>query len=464
MRSAITAVLCLLCAAPAHAGDLAPNGAPAPTMKTLLEVEPRRPVNQTTAPGDADSVFRITVPGSYYLTGSFFVTAGKRGVEIATSDVTLDLNGYAIRPFGAGSLEGVQGASGARNIVVRNGSILGMDSHGVDLRLVEGGAVSDLVVQNCDGDGVRSGFAFVITGCSADGNGGVGFRGANTSVIRDCTARSNGADGFNGIFTADNCLADGNAGFGFLGSGAYANCLANLNERSGFAFNGPTVVNNCRSGYNFEHGFSISTSKAVRIANATADSNSFSGYSSVQTGARVDVHASTANENFNDGFLLLGEARLTDCASTENLGRGLVIERGVAERCHIEGNGDEGVEVIGAGPGAVLRGSVIASNSGHGVLLLGDSAHIEGNIVTGHTGASGGAGIRVDASSFDNRIDGNRCTDNLVGLQILGTGNTALRNILASNTNAPIGSVGGNVIAPLQNTATATSPFANLLD
>src|SRR5262245_46218450 len=44
-------------------GALTPPGAPAPTMKTLDQLEPRIPINATNTPGDATSVYKITVPG-----------------------------------------------------------------------------------------------------------------------------------------------------------------------------------------------------------------------------------------------------------------------------------------------------------------------------------------------------------------------------------------------------------------
>ncbi|HZW06443.1 MAG TPA: hypothetical protein VFF65_04910, partial [Phycisphaerales bacterium] len=55
----------------AAAGPIDPPAGPvAPTGRTLAEVEPRTPIGPVTTPGDADAVFKITQPGSYYLAGN----------------------------------------------------------------------------------------------------------------------------------------------------------------------------------------------------------------------------------------------------------------------------------------------------------------------------------------------------------------------------------------------------------
>ena len=94
-----TAALTLAAAGLLFAGPLDPPAGPvAPTYKTLTEVEPRIAINAANTPGDADSLFKITQPGSYYLTGNITGVVGRHGIEIAVPangpSVTIDLMGY----------------------------------------------------------------------------------------------------------------------------------------------------------------------------------------------------------------------------------------------------------------------------------------------------------------------------------------------------------------------------------
>ncbi len=80
-----------------RAGPLDPPAGPVtPTYKTLTEVEPRVAINAANTPGNSTCIFRITQPGSYYVTGNITGVSGKNGLEIGASNVTVDLNGYAV--------------------------------------------------------------------------------------------------------------------------------------------------------------------------------------------------------------------------------------------------------------------------------------------------------------------------------------------------------------------------------
>src|SRR6187397_293339 len=93
---AIAAALVVACGL-LFAGPMDPPAGPVTsTYKTLTEVEPRTAINAVNTPGDAQNVFRITQPGSYYLTGNVIAAGGKHGITVTVSNVTIDLNGFAL--------------------------------------------------------------------------------------------------------------------------------------------------------------------------------------------------------------------------------------------------------------------------------------------------------------------------------------------------------------------------------
>ncbi|MDB6125709.1 MAG: hypothetical protein JWQ71_4702 [Pedosphaera sp.] len=68
-------------------GSLTPPGAPAPTMKSLDQIEARTII--TSLP------YVITNAGSYYLTGNLTGVAGTNGITIIVDNVSIDLNGFS---------------------------------------------------------------------------------------------------------------------------------------------------------------------------------------------------------------------------------------------------------------------------------------------------------------------------------------------------------------------------------
>src|ERR1035437_5568765 len=124
-------------------GSLTPPGAPAPTMKTLAQIEPRTPISS--AP------FTITTPGSYYLTTNLTITSGD-AITIGANGVTLDLNGFTIASTAASATgSGIYINSGLRNLAILNG-------------FIQGG-----VINNGSGGYIGSGFGSGIYGSPQNG-------------------------------------------------------------------------------------------------------------------------------------------------------------------------------------------------------------------------------------------------------------------------------------------------------
>jgi hypothetical protein len=244
--------------AAALAGDLNPPAGPVgPTMKSLTQVEPRTAVSAATTPGDADSVFRIASPGSYYLTDEVLVLPGKMGIEIASSEVTLDLNGFRIGGF-AGSLAGVGTVGSYRNLLVRNGTIencgegINVDPVNVE---ISGCRVEDLMIQDCDGMALRVGSGVVVERVIALKNGGGIATGPN-AVVSACTSTANGGGiGVGADSVVRNCVASGNNGIGFQGIHAvFVECTASNNGSDGFSAL-QSVMRSCLARFNGAAGF-----------------------------------------------------------------------------------------------------------------------------------------------------------------------------------------------------------------
>src|SRR5580698_3191839 len=98
-------------------GSLTPPGAPSPTMKTLAQIEPRVPISSVP--------YTIGAPGSYYVTTNLS-TAGSNAITIASSDVTLDLNGFTISSTASSAANGGSAillGGGISDITIKHGHI-----------------------------------------------------------------------------------------------------------------------------------------------------------------------------------------------------------------------------------------------------------------------------------------------------------------------------------------------------
>jgi len=162
-------------------------------MKTLTEVEPRIAVNAVNTPGDANSVFQITSPGSYYLTGNVTGQPGKHGIEIEADGVTLDLSGFVLAGI-AGTLDGIHAGyqmAPRTNVSVRNGTVREWGGSGVNLGYSTYSVAHDLQASLNGADGLVAGSGSRVERCTADRNTGAGIVAGVGSTIVNCVARGN---------------------------------------------------------------------------------------------------------------------------------------------------------------------------------------------------------------------------------------------------------------------------------
>jgi parallel beta-helix repeat protein len=218
-------------------GSLVPPGAPAPTMKSLDQVEARTPVDAVHTPGGATDEFIISQPGSYYLTTNIVGVSSKRGINISNSDVTLDLNGFA--------LQGTPSAQDAifvnntfTNITIRNGKINGWTTAfgircfatytTVERLTVTGNldgvdcAASNCVVRDCIVSGnSRAGILVVIGGGSlVTGNVCVGNNSSH-----DANSAGIYITGFNDRIDGNHVTGSGTGGYGITVAGGTGNII-----------------------------------------------------------------------------------------------------------------------------------------------------------------------------------------------------------------------------------------------
>jgi parallel beta-helix repeat protein len=197
----LSALAALNLATLALGGDLNPPSAPAPTPGP----EPRTAIGADTTPGDADSVYRITESGSYYLTGDVTGESGKSGIEIGVSDVTLDLNGFSVAGVN-GALDGILVDGTRYALDIHSGRVWGWPGDGVDASAAVRSRVTDVTATNNTEVGIRVGPRSLVERCTADANTGHGIDVDVNCVVSGCLAQINSGDG---IVVSDRCRVSG---------------------------------------------------------------------------------------------------------------------------------------------------------------------------------------------------------------------------------------------------------------
>jgi parallel beta-helix repeat protein len=329
-------------------GALTPPGAPAPTMKTLDQIEARTPIPGGTAP------FTISQPGSYYLTGNLSISGGNNnGITVSASSVTIDLNGFALAGSGATSGTGILIGGGIANVTIRNGTIRNWGAHGIN-----GAGNSKVRAENL----------------RVFGNSGNGILVDVNGEVLNCVAESNVGAGIKGL---DNCLVKDSQAISTTGTNA-----------PGISFGAGAVVTGCVASGNSGNG--ITVGNVCKIENCTVLSNTGDG---VHGGVVVEVSGCVAASNAN-GINLGDHALVSDCHTNGNTAGGvLVADFSIVRGCTADFNGSggaPGINVIGSGnrieANNVTRNSEGIRVSGSGNLVIRNSAR--GNTIN-YINASG---------------------------------------------------------------------------
>ncbi len=376
-------------------GDLnPPAGAVAATGKRLTEIEPRTPISAATTPGDADSVFRIAQPGSYYLTGNVQSVFGRSGLEIASSHVTIDLSGFSVN--GSGSAVGSDGIRtsivGLVAISILNGSVSNWSGDGIDL--------ATNLADQC-----------LVERIQATGNGGNGI-GLGSNCV------------------ADRCASGSNSGTAGIASGAtctMTSCISTGNTAFGFALGPGCTLTSCTATGNSSFGFSLGTGKHI-LTNCLATLNTSSGFSG---GSHSALTGCTANENTSFGFNLGSYVVVRDCVANGNGASGLVVGSDAEIRnCSVQSNANAGID---AQSDSLVTGCTVKENFADGIRCQSDSLILD-NLCD--LNGLGGVGAGILAASGGSRIEGNKCADADFGIKVNGAGNVIVQNSCSGNTTA----------------------------
>jgi len=219
-------------------------------------------VNAANTPGDSGNSFIISQPGSYYLTTNLTGVSGKCGIEIATNNVTLDLNGFALQGV-SGSYDGILITGAKTNITVRNGTISGWGGMGVydEFSSSVNMVFERLNVSACQ-RGIDVSGSGVVRDCNSQNNSSAGIE-CDGGIVSGCTANNNGYTGIKMLGgTVSGCSAQNNLANGiYVASGTVSGCTAN-NNGNGIVINCGTV-SGCNVYNNATEGIAVTADSKV---------------------------------------------------------------------------------------------------------------------------------------------------------------------------------------------------------
>ncbi len=323
-------------------GSLTPPGAPAPTMKTLAQVEPRTPISSAPV--------TITNSGSYYLTTNLTVTSGD-AITIGTNGVTLDLNGFTISstaPSGNGFA--IRVMDRLSNITIYNGHIRSSFTNdagtysgsGFDHGIAHWGNVADqpdnvrvsgVTVSGCRLSGICLGRkrSALVESCTVQS---VGMYGIFAGTIRGSIAQDCGSIAINGDQISDCRGESTKAGPGIYGTMVQNSYGTSTNGTGIDAF----IAINCYGSSITNYGLHASTAincrgESISGTGLAADTvQNCIGISESGTGLYAGLNANNSYGSSTSGPRALFAMNASYCTAWRSTGR--AIEATVATGCY----------------------------------------------------------------------------------------------------------------------------------
>ena len=458
---AITVAVCLTSVVFGQ-GSLTPSGAPAPTMKTLDELntaiagvsnavdairdEARIPISASTT---------INSAGSYYLATNIVTEGTTPGIRISSDNVMVDLNGFSILGSGANG-NGISISIGVDNAVVRNGTIRDCYKHGVSAGNCTNCTFRNLrILGNARNGapyaGIQPGYHARVENCRVIGNLGLGVFVNSNSVVVGNTIENQGAAGLrvigSGTYIADN-IVKGNADNYDLSSGNQINILlceipetldwpcsvklagtltCSQNNVDGITVNADDISINLDGhtlsgpGASSGHGiFQATTHRNLSVENGKVVEwrgvnrggiyasgkvariqgvQASTNYYGIYTGYGSMINGCTACDNGYDGILAGTSSEVSGCTACDNGCDGISAGTGAVSGCAAHDNGDDGISASGG----TISGCTAYDNGDDGI--YGTACTISGCTADQNTGD----GIEVH---LDCLVVGNTCYDN----------------------------------------------------
>lgn len=361
-------------------GSLTPPGAPAPTMKSLDQIEPRTPIGSLP--------FTISSPGAYYVLSNLTASA-TTGITIAADFVTLDLNGCTLSRSGGINLDGIVVSGPHKRIVVRNGNLADWSGIGLNATNATFSTFSDLEIDGGTYGGIVTGGQCEVLRCQVrtvfgGGSAVPGILTGNDSRVVDCLLETN----VRGIQAGNNALIE--------------RCLIAGNSEFSVAVGTDCVIDNCLVRSN---SAGILAGTGTRVASCEVTKN-FGAFSGVQLGDDGTVVGCRLSGNGGGGIQAGNNCLVTDCVVTGNTSNGVSsLDHLLARNCVMANNGGYGIIT---GINAAVDSCQVRSNATGGVNVSDNSAMR--NCLSQNNAGAGfvtGANCRVaDCQAASNTLSG----------------------------------------------------------